>query len=383
MIGVDHVDAANQQPQNNRVFEYTDFFSRDVSVHTGDTINLQAAPFSFHIIGLAKSADVGRKVYPLAIPDTGDPILALGSGLPKITLGPSNFSITGGSIHGGGVVGNNPNGPPVCGVPALNQAPCTFSGPDDIEVAGPNPGFNQSGPAPADWLITINAPKGEYHFYCYIHPGMVGTLHVVGPNQPATTQAQIDTASSNQFQADQAGGLAAEQAANVVSFTGGKPGNRTYVVNVGVGSADNRVAIDEMLPTTPLNLVPGDQVKYLWSDPHNAHTVGFPAGSTSLPPPFGFDCGSTFIGFGGPPCNDPAEGTPEAIADPGLTPSGSILTTVTAVIDAGVHLGKGYDVKPSSQSWVAKVGKRTQLGAYQYQCTLHDWMRGTINVSSH
>ena len=38
VIGVDHADPANQQPERGRNFEYTDFFSRDASVHSGDTV---------------------------------------------------------------------------------------------------------------------------------------------------------------------------------------------------------------------------------------------------------------------------------------------------------------------------------------------------------
>jgi plastocyanin len=380
VIGVDHVDLANQQPQNHRVFEYTDFFSREVSVHTDDTLDFQASPASLHVVALAANEPVARKVYPVTFADSEDPIVAPGTGLSKIGLGPSNFSITNGSLHGGGTISNNPNGPPVCGVIALGEAPCTFSGGDDVEVAGPNPGFNSVGqPAAVDWLINIQAPPGKYHFFCYLHPGMNGTLNVVAPSQPTTTQAQINEDSQEQFRADRAAALETERAANEASFSGGAPGTRTYFVHVGVGAPDNRVAIDEMLPRQALDLVPGDQVKYLWNDPHNVHTVTFPTGSPSLPPPFGFDCGSTFSGI---PCNDPKEGAPELSGDPGNAPSGSILTTVTALIDSGLLIGKGYHVTPSAQSWSAVVSGISAPGAFQYQCIVHDWMQGTINVGS-
>jgi plastocyanin len=136
-----------------------------------------------------------------------------------------------------------------------------------------------------------------------------------------------------------------------------------------------------MLPTQPLNLVPGDQARYLWHDRYNVHTVTFPTGRSTLPPPFGFDCGSTFSGAV-PPCNDPAEGTPETIGDPGNAPSGSVLTSVTALIDAGIHIGTGYRVNPSSQTWAARVTSISAPGSYKYQCLVHDWMQGTIIVSS-
>jgi plastocyanin len=290
-------------------------------------------------------------------------------------------SITGGSTSGGGTFGNNPGGPPVCGVAALGQSPCTFAGGNDIEIAGPNPGFDAHGnPAAADWLIKINAPPGKYNFFCAIHPSMQGTLLVANSNQPASTQAQIDAASQSQFVADRAEGLAAERKANVVRYTGGKPGTRTYEVHVGVATPDDRVAINEMLPTAPLNLIPGDSVRYVWTDGHNIHSVALPAGSPSLPPPFGFDCGHN--AFSATLCNDPIERAPETIGDPGNAPSGSILTSVTAMIDAGVRVGTQYGVSPSSQSWEARVTSISAPGAYNYQCTIHDWMHGTINVSA-
>jgi hypothetical protein len=236
VIGVDHADLANQQPDQHRIFEYTDFFSRSVSVHTGDFIDFRAAPGSFHIVALAANETVARKVYPVAYAETVDPKPATGSGVAKLAFGPSNFPITGGSTHGGGTITFTSGfGPPVCGVQALGQQPCTFKGGDDIEVIGPTPGvagavFSDPPAQPTfvDQKMQINAPPGTYTYFCYIHPKMSGTLTVVDASQPATTQAQVDAASQTQFAADQAAGLAAEQAANVVKFTGGAPGTRTY-----------------------------------------------------------------------------------------------------------------------------------------------------------
>ncbi len=100
VIGVDHADAANQQPfpPFNRLFEYTDFFARDVRVHQSDTIDFQAAPGSFQIVALAKSERVARSVYPVAFNDAEGPAAfdtAIGTGAPKVDLGPSNFSASG------------------------------------------------------------------------------------------------------------------------------------------------------------------------------------------------------------------------------------------------------------------------------------------------
>jgi hypothetical protein len=108
---------------------------------------------------------------------------------------------------------------------------------------------------------------------------MRGKLKVVDDrdddHDPAvSTQAQIDAASAFQFRQDRDDALETERAANVVRFSGGSPGTRTYHLSVGVSAADNHVAINEMLPQK-LNLVRGDLVGYNWPDPHNVHTVGF------------------------------------------------------------------------------------------------------------
>ena len=72
-IGVDHVDDANQVPAKGRLFEYTDFFSRTVTVHRGDVVNFRTAPAAFHVVGLARTAAEAQAAYPVATLDTDDP----------------------------------------------------------------------------------------------------------------------------------------------------------------------------------------------------------------------------------------------------------------------------------------------------------------------
>jgi plastocyanin len=364
------------------VFEYTDFFSRDVRVHPGDTVNFQAAAGSFHIIALATSEQAARAAYPVLSTDRDDPNAP--NGAPKIALGLSNFPITGGSTHGGGQIAfDRPGGPPVCG--AAGEAPCTFRGGDDVEVAGPNPGFDAQGnPVSADWNVHITAPVGTYHYFCYIHPGMRGTLRVVKPGQQASTQAQVDAVSRRLFEHDRQDALAAERQADKVRFTGGKPGHRTYDVRVGIAAAHLHVAVLEMLPNRPLSLTPGDRVRYRWVDPHEAHTVTFPE-SNDLPP-FGFDCGGTsYSPEPSPTCTEPGEEfgpfPTEFIGDPGNAPPGTVLTSPTAVVDSGVLVGTAYHAVPSVQRWsVATELNTTAPGAYTFHCTIHDWMAGTLAV---
>jgi plastocyanin len=398
VVGVDHADPANQNPAQGRVFEYTTFFGRDISVHSGAVVDFQAAPGSFHIVGLTSNEAKARAVYAIGYGDTED---AKGpNGAVKMVFGPSNYPVTGGSLHGGGTVDfSKPNGPPDCGVSAIGEKPCTFKGGQDVEIAGPNPGFNAKGaPAPVDWNIAIDAPVGTYHFICFLHPGMSGTLHVVPANQRVTTQAQVNKRAAAQFAADRTAALAKEKERNQVVWTGGAPGTRTYVFHVGASAAGEEVAIDEMFPNTKtlkgqaLDIVRGDRVKFLLDDPHNVHTVYFhDTGNSPLDNAVsfvGFDCGNSYQNPGPKPCIEPGEQPPgpELIGDPGNGPPGTLLkvpapTSVAAIPDAGMFAGVGYNVAGALTHWSARTSANgTQPGLYTFHCTIHDWMHGSINV---
>ena len=385
VIGVDHADPANQRPDQGRVFEYTDFFSRSVSIHSGDTVDFRFAPGSFHVIALAPNETTARAVYPVATLDTEDAHLSPATGFPKIILGPSNGPIRGGSTNGGGQVGG-PNDLPTCGLTAANQQPCTYSSASDIEGSGGIAGFNpQNGqPASVDWQIQVNAPQGDYTYFCFIHPGMSGTLHVVASGQAASSQSEIDAASQAQFEADQAQGLQAEQ-----QYTVDRPtvenGTTTHHISVGVSAADNHVAIDEMLPQR-ISFSQGDQVEFKWRDPHNVHTVGIAQDETQLPEPFVFDCGATFASPPGPEgqpgrfCTEPGQDAPELIGDPGNALSGAVLKDVQHIVDSGFLAGQAYGLQPTTQTWSVRTDSNTQSGTYNYWCSVHDFMHGSLQI---
>jgi plastocyanin len=397
VVGVDHADPANQNPAAGRLIEYTAFFTRNISVHSGDVVDFQAAPGSFHIVGLSSNEPKARVVYPLAYPDTSDPKAPNGG--VKVGLGPSNFPITGGSLHGGGQIDfTRPNGPPVCGVPQIGEKPCTFKGGQDVEVAGPNPGFNPKtgAPAPVDWNIAINAPVGVYKYFCFVHPGMSGTLRVVPSGTPDTPQSQVNAQGAKQFAADRAAALSKEAERNKVVWTGGAPGTRTYVFHLGTSAAKGEVTIDEMFPNTRtlkgqvLNIVRGDRIRFELDDPHNVHTVYFmDTGHSPLDnakSPFGFDCGNSYQNPGpGKPCQEKGEQV-ELIGDPGSAPAGQLLKlprpgSVAAIPDAGLLVGAGYNVPGSLNSWaVTSSPAGTMRGLYTFHCTIHDWMHGSVSI---
>jgi plastocyanin len=393
-VGVDTVDFATQNPAAGRLFEYTDFFTgqtggtaadRAINVHQGDVVAFTAAPFSFHIVGVAADEAAARRAYPVVLTDT-DGSVSKATGLPKLILGPSNFPITAGNATtGGGFIDfSRGNGPPDCGIYELGQSVCTFTGGPDVEVAGPNTGVDwptllSTGrfvPAFSSWNIQVNAPVGTYHFFCFIHPGMRGTVNVSTNPRTTITQAAVAT----QLADDKAGALSAEAAVSPSSFTGGVPGTRTYAVHVGISDADQRVAIDEVLPNKPLSLAPGDKIHYEWRDPHNVHSVVFPIESPLVPSPFGVDCMNRYIGFGMTGlvknCAAVHLSAFELIADPGN--SLTHLSDPTQLVDSGVLIGTDYGVTPTAQDWSVTANSP---GTYHFQCTIHDWMRQAVTIS--
>src|SRR5689334_3169525 len=62
-IGVGHTDPDNQQFSDRigspisggRVWSYTDFFTREVTVSSGTTLDFQTPPDEFHVVALASS----------------------------------------------------------------------------------------------------------------------------------------------------------------------------------------------------------------------------------------------------------------------------------------------------------------------------------------
>jgi plastocyanin len=394
-IGVGHVDPANQQFNDRtgnpitggRIWSYTDFFTRDVTITSGTTLDFQTPPDEFHVVALATSGPGLRSAHPIFLPDTEDPV-APGSGVAKVLLS---------------AAGNALFAPPTCGVKLAGQPNCTFDGVTPVIAGGIGGGhikkLLQSLPplskkvTPAnfngavDWNVTVNAGPGDYNYLCLIHPDMNGTIHVVAAGAATTTQGAINAQSLAQFAADKAEGQARYAADNTptVESTDGA-GHKTWAAHAGDNTADGHVAFFEMMPRN-LNLAVGDSVHWTWGTEAELHTVSFPANTPTLPPPFIPDCGGpgTDDFFLPPPdptsmpyCGDlpPSLDNFELAGDPGNARPGN-LGSATDLVDSGVLVGAHYDLTPSVQDWAATAGAP---GSFAYQCTIHDWMQATVTV---
>jgi plastocyanin len=394
-IGVGHRDPDNQQfstvtgnpIDGGRVWSYTDFFTRDVTIHSGDTVDFQTPPGEFHVVAVAQNGPALRGGFPLFVPDIDDPPAA-GSGVAKVLAGPAAFALM-----------SNPT----CGLEQIAQPNCTFSGNAPTIAGGVGGGHlkkllqvfsGTTKPTPAafngtvDWNVTINAAPGDYNYLCLIHPKMNGTLHVVAADQPATTQGTINAQSLTQFASDKAEGQAKYAADNTPTFNLDAQGHRVWDGYVSDNTADGNVSFFEMMPRN-LNLGVGDSVHWTWGSSSELHTVSFPTDSPALPPPFGGDCGQ-YPGTddiflppsqpgGMPYCGDfpPSPANFEFLADPGLSRPGD-LSNPAVVVDSGVLVGADYGLTPSVQDWSATASR---AGLYRYQCTIHDWMRAVVQVT--
>jgi len=57
-----------------------------------------------------------------------------------------------------------------------------------------------------------------------------------------------------------------------------------------------------------------------------------------------------------------------------------MLKSPTTLVDAGLLIGRGYDLEPTSQKWSLGTNNSTVAATYEYQCTVHDFMHGTLVV---
>jgi len=233
-IGVGHTDPANQQFDDRtgnpitggRVWSYTDFFTREVTITSGTTLDFQTPPDEFHVVALASSGPGLRAALPIFLPDTEDPV-APGSGVAKVLLGPGAFALF---------------APPTCGLKLAGQANCAFDGIAPVIAGGVGGGhikkLLQTMPplgkkvTPAafngtvDWNVTVNAAPGDYNYLCMIHPDMNGTLHVVAAGGSTTTQGTINAQSLAQFTADKSEGQARYAADNTPTVESTEPATR-------------------------------------------------------------------------------------------------------------------------------------------------------------
>ncbi|MGE0226947.1 MAG: plastocyanin/azurin family copper-binding protein [Dehalococcoidia bacterium] len=203
------------------------------------------------------------------------------------------------------------------------------------------------------------AKQGSFPYVCIIHPGMEGTVNVIGGGS-VTSQGAIDAASTTRF-ASALTALKAEAkklAEKQVTKVANADGTTTWRVNT-VGGIVPPSDVQQFFPPA-MNLQEGDTVVWESSVP-TPHTVTFLGGA---------DLGKII-----------AEGPPDILANPKIllpTQAPAAGYDGNGYINSGVLGITGF---PAGTSYSVKFSK---AGSYSYFCILHveQGMGGVVNVSA-
>jgi plastocyanin len=243
-----------------------------------------------------------------------------------------------------------PPGPPV----PVNLGPVDYSGGSQ---------FINSGLLFQGSTATVHfTAAGDYSFLCVIHPGQVGTVHVIGSGTP-TTQAEADQksqATASFIVSSTKIDALRQQAASSATSVKQSNGTTTWTIAAGAmspaealpGGGTGYVDLMEFIPKA-LNIKAGDTVVWKAVDPH---TVTFLA------------AGQTAVVLEGQYGGDPT-------AVPLIRPSDKY--DGTSLYTSGL-LATGAPGTPDSFTLTFP-----NAGTFQYICLLHDdqGMTGTITVA--
>ncbi len=348
-IGVDHSTPTGHN------FEYVDYFPRSgVAVRSGDTLDFQWAntPDGLHTATLLATATTPNAKWganPLAVPDPDD-------GGTQLQINPAIGAPT-----------FPPAGTPAPGACGNAAAPCTFDGTADLN-SGATP--TNSG---AHFVVKITAAPGTYSYVCLIHPGMLGSFTVVGPQVQGSTPAGVATAATAQGRSDTEGALDAEEAVPPAPRKLNNDG--THTVTVTAGTATPYVEIAEMLPRRT-TIRPGDTITWITGSIKDPHTVTFPQGSDPATEPIPSYCeGAPDVLLTAPPVGPPC-GNP-ALFENHFNPApvgGTVISSPSTSASSGVFANPPAPF-PRGYSF-----SFPNAGTFTYQCRIHDHMLGTVVV---
>ena len=146
------------------------FFRRTVTIHKGDSVRWKIN--GFHTVTFVQG---GVEAPPLVLPDPANPVTGSldAAGVPFWFNGQPN-------------IGFNPE-------VALKQGSGTFD-PDELA----NSGLPLAEGPPPPYKLRFNQ-KGRFTYLCIVHPGMEGTVRVVGRNRPIPSRRKDKRAASREL----------------------------------------------------------------------------------------------------------------------------------------------------------------------------------------
>ncbi len=322
-------------PGAPKQLDVTAFLRHQVTIHVGDSVKWQFR--GFHDIAFLGT---GTTKPGFADADPANPVKDVKdaggnpfwfNGQPRIALNPKVAFPAGGKSYNGKV----------------------FTGSGLPDEAGK--------PKPYSLKFT---KAGTFNYYCLLHPGMAGSVKVVGKTKKVPTAKQDAAAAKKEGAAIIAVAKKREKAAPIGGLT------------VEAGRATSEYTLNEFFPAKLAAKV-GDTVTFTMNQQSQVevHTVTFGSDAVTKP---------VVDGFISPVPN--AAGPPALVLDPrSVYPSDPPGPTPPAY--DGTNHGNGFfnlglldNVKPSPQPNEAKI-TFTKAGTYTYLCVIHEGMKGEIDVS--
>ena len=361
------VQAGAIHPTNRDApYEYTRYYPEVLNVHRGQTVVWKI--FGFHSITFSK---------------TGKPPFYRTDELPGTYAIPERWAFASD-----------------CG---RSSKPCVVQATTKFLSSGP-PLFSGD-----PFTAKIDAPPGSYAYFCTVHPGMKGTIRVVGAAAPVPTQKQIDAQIASAVRADSAAADALFRADQKPVSTVNAEGQRVWRGLLGDSTRDNHVSILAFMPTN-LDIGAGDAVHYVFRDHtvNELHTVTFPTQATGGFDPFPHGLGGFGIyfscDFDGPtaglkgvpglwPVMGPAcPAALELVHAPWMTeghpaPDNQVLTPAT-YHDSGLLIpqasSKGFRFLPDTGRELPSSFDAgfPAAGTFTFECNIHvDLMTASITVT--
>jgi plastocyanin len=313
--------------------DVNDFFPDGITIHVGDSIKF--VPNGFHSVDLPPK---GGKAVPLIMP-TGQPVAgesdAAGSPFwfnsqPALTFNGNVFTPAGG----------------------LGKS-FTYNGSARVESGAPI--------TPSPKPMTVKFTKvGSFRYFCDIHPGMTGIVHVVAK-----------TAKSPSAKADAK--RLARQIAGDLKVAKGLLHPATPANTISLGSAGrDGVEVFAFLPGT-LTVPTGTTVTFAMSaKSREVHTATAGPGNPGDPAQ-----ASTYLGKLEASLNSPA---PDAAVFYPSDPPGSPASFSSSSHGNGFWNSGALDAISASPLPNSNSVKFSAPGTYTFYCLIHPFMKGTVIV---
>jgi plastocyanin len=304
------------------------FFRRTVTIHKGDSVRWKIN--GFHTVTFVQG---GVEEPPLIVPDPTNPVAGVldAAGVPFWFNGQPNVSF-------------NPE-------VALKQGGGTFD-PDELM----NSGLPLAEGPPPPYKLRFNQ-KGRFSYLCIVHPGMKGTVRVVGRNRPIPSRRKDKRAASREL----ANALGA-----VERLTTGSGLSLTNTIQAG-NDRSSGPTVYKFFPANPSFKV-GDTVT-LQMPPRSSEVHTFSFGPTNGKDAYLDQLAANLAG----PVFDPRGIYP---SDPVPTPDYTGANHGNGFYNSGFLDSNSDSVLPQSTPV-----RFTAAGTFQFICLIHPFMKGTVTVT--